>query len=121
MAGEKEDWLNKLLKTDKQQEKTADGVKKQQSMLKEALGDLDAELSGLKSKKDAMERNLGRIETSLGSAKKKEVMLRDEISKLISDEEELGERKNQVEKKLDKLKEKLAKISRIEEELKEVE
>ncbi len=90
------------------------------SVLNEALGDVSKELSKLKKNKISLSTKLGKLESDIVNAQNSETKLRDRISKLIAKESELNKSKGISQAKLLRTKEKIAKIKKIQEELRDI-
>lgn len=93
---------------------------KNQNMLKEALGDISKELSRLKRNKQSFIRKIETIEKSIQSARYRESELRDRITRLIAAESELSKKKSASLDRIVRLKEKINKIKKVQEELRDV-
>ena len=92
-------------------------LKEQKSLLSAALKDLNQELSRLKLLKTKLERNSQTTRTSVGTTQAKELKLRNELTALIAQEEKLVKKKELLEKKINDLKGKIEKVSKISRDL----
>ncbi|MBU2406490.1 MAG: hypothetical protein KKA26_00715, partial [Nanoarchaeota archaeon] len=67
-----------------------------------------------------LQNQISSIETTLVNTQARESKLRDEISRLVANEDGLNKRKGNVQSRILRLKEKLGKINKIKDEIKEV-
>lgn len=89
-------------------------------ILSEALGDVSKELSKLKKDKLSLSGRLEKLESEIVGAQNSETRLRDKISKLVAKESDLNKSKGVSQAKLLKIKEKISKIKKIQEELRDI-
>ena len=88
--------------------------------LKEALVDISKELRKLKREKEDFIKKIELIEKSLQYTQYKEGFLRDRITKLIAEESNLSKRKAESLNRINSIKDKIGKIKKAEEELKQI-
>lgn len=94
---------------------------KKEIMLIEALNDIDKELEVLKIQKNKLEAKLNEVGEDITGTQVEESKLREQISNLVGKEGILDRKRNKLKEKLDELKGKIAKVSKIKDELSEVE
>lgn len=88
--------------------------------LTEALADVKQELDNLRKKKNTLDSRLNGIGTDITSTQSQEAKLREQISSLVGKEGLLNRKKNKLNQKLEGLKGKIAKVTKIKDELSEV-
>lgn len=89
-------------------------------VLTEALSDISRELSLLNKEKSKLIGRIQTVESKILSTQNKEKDLRDKITRLISEESDLANKKANSESQIERVKEKISKIKKIKEELGEV-
>jgi len=94
--------------------------KAKQNVLREALGDLSKELSRLKREKQSFIKKIDSLEKSIQSTQFRESSLRDKITKLIAAETVLSKKKSSSMSKINLIKEKINKLKKVKEELRDV-
>ncbi len=94
--------------------------KAKQNVLREALGDLSKELSRLKREKQSFIKKIDSLEKSIQATQYRESALRDKITKLIAAESELSKKKSNSMNKINLIKEKINKLKKVKEELRDV-
>ena len=94
--------------------------KAKQNFLREALGDLSKELSRLKREKQSFIKKIDSLEKSIQSTQFRESSLRDKITKLIAAETVLSKKKSSSMSKINLIKEKINKLKKVKEELRDV-
>jgi len=94
--------------------------KENKVLLTEALRDLTKEINVLKRDRSKLNRQISNIDKSMVGAQEKEAKLRDTISRLVARESNLNKRKSSTQSKILKLKEKLAKVSKIKQDIREI-
>ena len=92
-------------------------LKEEKTLLSAALKDINQELARLKTLKTKLEKSGKATGTSVGITQAKELKLRNELTNLIAQEDKLGKRKELLEKKINDLKSKIEKVSRISRDL----
>ncbi len=97
-----------------------DNKKTKHFLLKEALVDLSKEISRLKIEKGKLIKDLEKIESLVASTHKKESNLRSRIYKLSALENKLTKVKVGIVQKTKKIKLKMNKISKIKDELTQI-
>lgn len=90
------------------------------ALLTEALRDLSKEINVLKKDRSKLNRQIDTIDRSMVGAQEKEAKLRDTISRLVAKESSLNKRKGSTQSKILRLKEKLAKVSKIKQDIREI-
>ena len=103
-----------------QKRKSIKRAQKKHDTLREALNDIELKLKELKKQRILLESTLEKTSADMTSTQSQELKLRNKLSVLIERESKLNQKKSDASGKLDKLKEKLNQISKIEEEIKEV-
>ena len=94
---------------------------KKESTIMEAIGDIDKELEKLKKERGELESSSKNVGENITSAQVEESNLRQKISVLVEKEGQLEKNKSKLKEKLESIKSKIAKVSRIKEELSEIE
>ena len=94
--------------------------KAKQNVLREALGDLSKELSRLKREKQSFIKKIDSLEKSIQSTQFRESSLRGKITKLIAAETVLSKKKSSSMSKINLIKEKINKLKKVKEELRDV-
>ena len=95
-------------------------VIKKRAMLKEALVDLDRELTKLRLNKNNLASELKKFSSQVSKVKEQESQLKNQISILLMKETQLMRRKKDTQSDLKTLNERLIKVSKIKDELSEV-
>ena len=90
------------------------------NVLREALGDISKELVKLRRERGGLSKKVGSLDSRIVEAQNMESQLRDRISRLVATESNLTRSKGTAQTKLLALKQKLAKIKKIQEELRDV-
>ncbi|HII16764.1 TPA: hypothetical protein HA361_02515 [Candidatus Woesearchaeota archaeon] len=93
------------------------GASYKQELLMDAVSQLSKELAKLRERKDDLERKLGEFRGEAVRAQNKEQQLRDEISRLVAKEGIISQKKDEADRKLKSVKEKLAEVAKIKDEL----
>lgn len=94
--------------------------KQKEPVFKEAITDLQKELSALGKEKADLQKRLQSIDTGISSSERTEKELKDRIARLIKKEANLNEKKKGIEAKQDAVSEKLGKVKKIKYELESV-
>lgn len=94
--------------------------KDQKTVLKEALSDISREINRLKRERVSIIGKMDLIEKTILQSQNKENLLRDKITRLVQQESSLNKKKSDAQSQLMRLKERLDKIKKIEQEIKEV-
>jgi len=95
-------------------------LQEQKSLLSSALKDLNREIIKLKKTKDALEKRFKRTGSNISLTQSRETELRNQLSLLISQEANLNKQKEKVQQKLNDLKVKLDKVTKISRDLEQV-
>ncbi|MBW2985610.1 hypothetical protein KY313_03065 [Candidatus Woesearchaeota archaeon] len=95
--------------------------KKGNVVLKDALSDLEEELSNLRKQKTGLSKQLKKTGSNIVGTQAEEEKLRNQIARLVAKEGILGRKRNRLKEKLDDTTEKISKVKHIKEELSEVE
>ena len=95
-------------------------VIKKRAMLKEALVDLDRELTKLRLNKNNLASELKNFSSQVSKVKEQESQLKNQVSILLMKEAQLMRRKKDTQSDLKTLNERLIKVSKIKDELSEV-
>ena len=90
------------------------------AVLSEALSDVSKELVKLKRDKVSLARKLSNFENEILQVQAYEVKLRDRITKLVSKESTINKKKGISQAKLLAIREKIAKIKQVQEELRDI-
>lgn len=106
-------------KKKKTKKSTASHIKSK-SLLAEALKDIEAELTRLKLEKCGTENDLRRLANSIENTQDQELELKNKINKLVLTEEQLNLKKMQLIEKIEKVKQKIEKVTQIGAEMEEV-
>ena len=93
---------------------------KTHSLLSEALKDIEGELERLRLEKIATERGLQSIAGSISSTQEQEVELKNKVTKLVAKEEELNLKRSRLKEQIDKVKDKISKVTQLEAEMGEI-
>lgn len=105
-------------KSVKKKKASASGAgEKNHSMLKEALLDLDKELSSLSGEKSTLEKNIHKLDFDVVQAREMEKELQRKISDLLEKEAVMTEKKKNVQTRMDRIADKLGKVKKIREDL----
>jgi len=88
--------------------------------LTEALTDVKKELENLRKKRDTLDSRLKGVGSDITSTQSQEAKMREQISALVGKEGLLNRKKNKLKGKLEGLKGKIAKVTKIKDELSEV-
>ena len=82
-----------------------------------ALKDIEFELKSLGQKKTGLRKLLGGLDFAIGSDRTKQKELEERIARLIEKEAQLTERKKRMQSELDRVADKIGKISKIKSEM----
>ena len=93
---------------------------KERDLLKDALRDLDTELEKMESSKHELEKKVRSDSEKLDFVKGQEIRLRNLISLSIQKEDSLQKKKNKLKDKLAEVNKKIEKVKAVERELKDV-
>ncbi len=93
---------------------------KERDLLHDALRDLDKELRSLRASKRFMEKKLGDCSGKLDFVKQQEIRLRNLISVSMRKEDLLQKKRNRLKEKVSALSERMEKVKAVERELKDV-
>ena len=93
---------------------------KKDNVVKDALSDLEEEFSNLRKQKDGLNKQLRKTGSNIVGTQSEEEKLRNQISRLVAKEGILERRRNKLKEKLADTKEKISKVRHIKEELTEV-
>ncbi len=91
--------------------------KESKSVLSAAIRDLNVEISNLNGEKAGMQKQLKEISSDMDVDRVKERELQEKIAKLIEREAKLNQEKKNLEVKIDKIADKIGKISKIKSEM----
>tara|TARA_Y100000310_G_C20578492_1_gene761739 strand:+ start:558 stop:857 length:300 start_codon:yes stop_codon:yes gene_type:complete len=94
--------------------------KKEQIIISDALADIEKELENLKTQKKSMETRIKNVTDDITVTQSEEAKLREEISGLVGHEGILDRKRNKLKQKLDDLKTKVGKVTKIKDELGDV-
>jgi len=95
-------------------------LNKKSSALSGAIKDLNEEIQKASKEKSTLKKNLENISTAINVDRSKEKELQEKIAKLIQREASLNERKKKLESDIDRLSEKINKVSKIKAEMKDI-
>ena len=87
------------------------------SILSEALKDINSEIRNLSGSKTFLKKDLKGVLGSIGGDRKKERELQQRIARLIEKEAKLNQRKKLLQTKIDRVSDKMNKISKIRSEM----
>ena len=93
---------------------------KKSSALSGAIKDLNAEIQKASKEKSTLKKNLENISGAINVDRSKETELQERIAKLIQREASLNERKKKLESDIDRVSEKINKVSKIRAEMKDI-
>ncbi len=93
---------------------------KERDLLRDAVRDLDRELRSLRAGKRSLEKKLGDCSGKLDFVKQQEIRLRNLISVSMRKEDFLQKKRNRLKEKLAALNERMEKVKAVERELKDV-
>ncbi len=85
-----------------------------------AIKDLNEEIQKASREKSALKKNLENISGAINVDRSKEKELQERIAKLIQREASLNERKKKLESDIDRVSEKINKVSKIRAEMKDI-
>lgn len=115
-----ESFLSKIGITKALSEEHKEEGKKHEALLIEAVDDLQKELEELSHEKEELETNLKSAGEDMELTRQEELKLRNKIDFLVKKESELSSKKIGLQDKLNTLKSKMAKVSKIKDDLKEI-
>ena len=95
-------------------------AKKEESLLRQALEDLEAEIVRLADKKKIIEDSVDKFKKQLGDTRKEEAKLKEELDSIVDRETELDEKRVKKEEELRQIREKIIKITKLGEQLREI-
>lgn len=98
----------------------AEKNKKEEVILTEAIKDIDQELKNLRIQRKRLETILKGIGEDITTTQSEESKLREQISILVGKEGMLDRKRNRLKERLNELSGKIEKVSKIKEELSEV-
>ncbi len=107
-------------KATKKIKRKSKSLKSDHAVLGEALTDISRELSKLKRDKESLSKKMDASDQEIINVQNYEARLRDRISKLVAKESQLNKSKGASQEKLLKIKEKISKIKKIQEELRDI-
>lgn len=90
------------------------------AILSSALQDLEKEMKQLLKDKKELKRNTDQIGTDMYLTQRDEKKLKKQLASLLDKESQLNSKKLQIQEKLEKLKFRMSKVSKIKDELKEL-
>ena len=90
---------------------------KKQVIIKEALLDLSKELYKLKSEKEKLSKDMEYVQDLLRKSQTKEINLKNNIAKIGAMEGKFSKRKSELQERMSSISEKITKISKIKEEM----
>ncbi|HIG52107.1 TPA: hypothetical protein EYQ19_01665 [Candidatus Pacearchaeota archaeon] len=89
-------------------------------LLSEALKDINTEIRNLSGNKTFLKKDLRGVLGSIGGDRKKEKELQQRIARLIEKEAKLNQRKKILQTKIDRVADKMNKISKIKSEMSDI-
>ena len=87
------------------------------NLLSNALKDIERQLQLLKQQKLETEKQMRRLSQGISDTQSQEMALKVKVQKLVAKEEVLGITKQNVQEKIDKVKQKIMKITQLESEM----
>lgn len=95
-------------------------VNPKKSALSDAIKDLESEMSTLFREKSDLKKNLDSVTSSINVDRNKEKELQEKIAALLEKEAKLSQKKKNLQGSLDKVADKLNKISKIKSEMADI-
>lgn len=95
-------------------------VTKQKSALSGAIKDLENEISSLSKERDNLKKGVEKTTTNISENRQRELALQKVLANLEEKEAKLLEHKKELQGKSDKVGDKLAKMSKIKSEMKDI-
>jgi len=97
------------------------GLGRQHDLLRDALKDVNAELTRLKMERRDVEDEIRRLTNTIKETQEEELHLKDSMRKLVIKEKMVGMKREQLNKKIMKLKQKIARVQVLGTKMTEVE
>ena len=97
------------------------GLGRQHDLLRDALKDVNAELTRLKMERRDVEDEIRRLTNTIKETQEEELHLKDSMRKLVIKEKTVGMKREQLNKKIMKLKQKIARVQVLGTKMTEVE
>ncbi len=97
------------------------GLGRQHDLLRDALKDVNAELTRLKMERKDVEDEIRRLTNTIKETQEEELHLKDSMRKLVIKEKMVGMKREQLNKKIMKLKQKIGRVQALGAKMTEVE